>query len=282
MKTLSMTARAKINLSLSVLGKREDGYHNIESLMQMVDFGDTVTVTHTKEPGIRISTNRPDLPTDVSNIAYRAATLMQERFGLSGGFTIHLEKQIPVAAGLAGGSTNAAAVMHLINRLCDLSLTSEKLAELGVTLGADVPFCIYGKAALCEGIGDILTPVTGLSGCYILLLNPGQKVSTAQIYKEIDAEPERVRPDVKKLISYLSEGKPMAAFPEMKNEMEAVARRHCPEIGDLLRRLKDAQADHCMMSGSGATCFGIFLQKPDEEKLKKIFGKEFIALTKPV
>ena len=282
MKELTMLARAKINLSLDVVGKRSDDYHDIESIMQMVDFGDEITVVHTDTPGIIVESNIPGLPTDDGNIAYRAAKLMQEHFNLSGGFTIRLKKKIPVAAGLAGGSTNAAAVMHLINRLCDLGLSFEELAELGVTLGADVPFCLYGKPALCEGIGEKLTPVEGLFGCYVVLVNPGVGVSTAMIYKALDGENPPKGGNVGALIEKLSEGNLPAAFKEMKNVMEPVAMEHCPAIGKLLAKLKDAGADHVMMSGSGATCFGVFTKEPKLSELEKLFGKDLVAIAKPI
>ncbi len=282
MKELTMLARAKINLYLDVVGRREDGYHNIESIMQMVDFGDDITVSVTDAPEIAVTTNIPGLPVDEGNIAYRAAKLMQECCNLSCGFNIHLSKRIPVAAGLAGGSTNAAAVMHLINELCDLKLSFEELAELGVTLGADVPFCLYGKPALCEGIGEKLTPVTGLSDCYIVLVNPGVGVSTAMIYKALDRENPPKGGDVQKLIKDIAEQNINAAFGNMINVMEPVAMTHCPAIGDLLKKLKEAGADHVMMSGSGATCFGIFTKEPKLSDMKNVFGESFVAIAKPV
>ncbi len=282
MNALTMVSRAKINLYLDVVGKREDGYHNIESIMQMVEFGDVVTVEHTKKPGIVVCTNHPELPIDEGNIAYRAAKLMQETYHLSGGFNIQIEKQVPVAAGLAGGSTNAAAVMHLINRLCNLKLSFEELAELGVTLGADVPFCLFGKPALCEGIGEKLTPVSGLSGCYIVLTNPGVGVSTGKIYQALDGENPQKGGSVRALMQNLSEKNLTAAFGDMVNVMEPVAKEYCPEISDLLSKLREAGADHVMMSGSGATCFGIFCNEPDRALIKSLFGSQLVAITKPV
>ena len=282
MKQLTMTARAKINLLLNVTGKRADGYHDIESIMQMVDFGDEVTVALAETPEIAISANVPGLPTDEKNIAFRAARLMQQTYHLSCGFRIHLEKKIPVAAGLAGGSTNAAAVMHLINRLCKLELSFEELAEKGVTLGADVPFCLYGKPALCEGIGEKLTPVEGLSDCYVVLVNPGVGVSTAAIYQAIDHADSPQGGDCKALIEALSQKKLSLAMQEMKNMMEPVAICECPDIEILLKKLKNAGASHSLMSGSGATCFGIFIEKPDEEIMKQLFGKNFVAIAEPV
>ncbi len=282
MKELTMLAKAKINLYLDVVGKRSDGYHDIESIMQMVDFGDDITVSVTDMPEIAVTTNIPGLPVDEGNIAYRAAKLMQKHFNLSCGFSIHLHKRIPVAAGLAGGSTNAAVVMHLINELCDLKLSFEELAELGVTLGADVPFCLYGKPALCEGIGEKLTPVTGLSGCYIVLVNPGVGVSTAMIYKALDGENPPKGGNVHQLIKDLKVHNADAAFANMINVMEPVAMAHCPAIEELLAKLKEAGADHVMMSGSGATCFGVFSKEPKLSDMKDLFGESFVALAKPV
>ena len=282
MAKLTMTAKAKINLSLKVLGRRENGYHDIESLMQLLNFGDEVTVEWLKEPGIFLTCNRADLPTDESNIAYRAAELMQRTFQIPGGFQIHLEKKIPVAAGLAGGSTNAAAVMHLINELCDLKLSFSELADLGVTLGADVPFCLYGKPALAEGIGEILSPAKGIFHCYVVLANPGIGVSTGAIYKAIDDAAVAPKTDTKKLLAALAQGDLAEAFLHMENMMEPVAESICPQIADVLTALQRTGADHVMMSGSGATCFGIYLQKPDERLLKEQLGDSFVALTEPV
>ncbi len=281
MNSLTMTAKAKINLFLKVLNKRQDGYHNIESIMQLVNFGDKVTVTHTKESGISIDSSDRTLPSDEGNIAYRAAALMQKTFDIEGGFHIRLDKKIPVAGGLAGGSTNAAAVMHLVNNLCKLNCTTKQLAQLGVTLGADVPFCIYGSPALTEGIGEKITPVKGLSDCHILLVNPGVGVSTAEIYKALDEENSPVDGDVRKLARYLEAGDINSAFGEMKNVMESAAVCQCHQISELLTKLRDAGAVHSMMSGSGATCFGIFVEKPDEKEMRAVFGEDFVALTTP-
>lgn len=282
MQTFSMTANAKINLSLYILGKRPDGYHDIESVMQTVEFGDTVTLSVLETPEIRLSTNASDLPVDEGNIAYRAAKLMQEVFALSCGFSIHIEKRIPIAAGLAGGSTNAAAVMHLINKACNLGCTVEELAAIGVKLGADVPFCLCGKPALAEGIGERLTPIQGLSDCYIVLANPGVAVSTGMIYKALDGE---VNPEIGNshaLLEALAKKDLQKAFLNMNNMMEKVAARYCPAISEQLQKLEAAGADHVMMSGSGATCFGIFLKEPSEETIKECLGTDFVAITKPV
>ncbi|MBE7035292.1 MAG: 4-(cytidine 5'-diphospho)-2-C-methyl-D-erythritol kinase [Ruminococcaceae bacterium] len=281
MNAISLPSAAKINLLLNITGKRDDGYHDIESLMQTVCFGDTVHISKAEGSQIVIESNRADLPTDAGNIAYRAATLMQEQYGISCGFTIYLDKKIPVAAGLAGGSGNAAAVLHGINELCGLGLSMESLAQLGLRLGADVPFCLYGHPALATGIGEILTPVTGLSNCYIVLVNPGVGVSTGLIYQSLDHGKLPEAGDAKALVSALSRGDLDAAFPEMKNMMEPAAISYCPEIQDLIDRLRMVGADHAMMSGSGATCFGIFKKEPDEKELRSCFGNHLIAITKP-
>jgi len=277
----SMIAHAKINLCLHVLQKRADGYHDIKSLMQMLEFGDTVTVKYKNEPGIEVHTN-VDLPVDAQNIAYRAAELMQKTYQIPGGFSIFLDKKIPIAAGLAGGSTNAAAVMHLINELCELSLSVEQLSALGVTLGADVPFCLYAKPALAEGIGEKLTTASGLKNCYVVLVNPGIGVSTAEIYRALDSEVRPQDKDVQPLLTALANEDLQSAFSEMKNDMQNAAQSRCPAISGLIQGLYATGAEYAMMSGSGATCFGVFAQKPSESILKERFGAQFVAITKPI
>ncbi|MBR5236402.1 MAG: 4-(cytidine 5'-diphospho)-2-C-methyl-D-erythritol kinase [Clostridia bacterium] len=282
MKEIKLQSPAKINLSLSVLGKRDDGYHNIESVMQTVDFGDTVTIAFTETPGITLKTNIKDLPTDETNIAYKAAALMQRTYGITCGISIHLEKRIPIAAGLAGGSGNAAAVLRGINELAKLGASQDELAKLGVTLGADVPFCVYGQPALATGIGEKLKEVKGLSDCYVVLVNPGVGVSTAEIYRAIDGEEPMLQSNTPALLEALQKGDLTGAFPEMKNMMESVAIRFCPPISALLESLRQVGADHAMMSGSGATCFGVFINKPDVDGLQSVFGHQLIAVTKPI
>lgn len=281
MTELTMTAKAKINLSLHVLGKRADGYHTIESVMQPLRFGDVVTVRLNQTGQIILTTSDPSLPTDEGNLAYRAAQLLLQRYRPGQGVTVHIEKRIPIAAGLAGGSTDAAAVLHLVNQLLDLGLKTEELASLGVTLGADVPFCLYASAALAEGIGEKLTAVQGLCDCYVVLVNPGVPVSTARIYKELDTAAVLESPQTKALLAHLAEGHLTGAVKSMINVMQPVAATHCPAIEELLKKLKQAGALHSMMSGSGATCFGIFTEKPDAEKLSSLFGSMLVAVTTP-
>lgn len=281
MTELTMTAKAKINLSLHVLGKRADGYHTIESVMQPLRFGDVVTARLNQTGQIILTTSDPSLPTDEGNLAYRAAQLLLQRYRPGQGVTVHIEKRIPIAAGLAGGSTDAAAVLHLVNQLLDLGLKTEELASLGVTLGADVPFCLYASAALAEGIGEKLTAVQGLCDCYVVLVNPGVPVSTARIYKELDTAAVLESPQTKALLAHLAEGHLTGAVKSMINVMQPVAATHCSAIEELLKKLKQAGALHSMMSGSGATCFGIFAEKPDAEKLSSLFGSMLVAVTTP-
>ncbi len=282
MDSLTLESRAKINLSLFVLGKRPDGYHTIESVMQTVDFGDRVTIELADAPGIQLETNRPDLPAGEGNIAYRAAALLQKTFDLHHGFFIHLDKRIPVAAGLAGGSGNAAAVLQGINQLCGLGLSDKELAALGLTLGADVPFCLYGRPALATGIGERLTPVAGLSDCYIVLTNPGVSVSTALIYQVLDSGNLPAAGHTDRLVKALEQGCMNEAFAEMKNVMEPAAIQYCPAIAVLLDRLRSSGAAHAMMSGSGATCFGVFPDRPDMETLRQTFGDQLVAVARPI
>ncbi|MBE7048596.1 MAG: 4-(cytidine 5'-diphospho)-2-C-methyl-D-erythritol kinase [Ruminococcaceae bacterium] len=282
MNQIVLPSRAKINLSLLVLGKRSDGYHNIKSLMQTVEFGDEVTIRLRDDDSIYIESNLPELPVDERNIVYRAAVLMKQTFQISQGFSIYINKRIPVAAGLAGGSGNAAATLRGIDQLCGLNLSEDKLAALGLTLGADVPFCLYGKPALAEGIGERLTPAVGLTNCYIVLVNPGVGVSTGMIYQALDDKNVPFDDNTEQLLSALKNGDIKKAVYSMNNMMETVAINYCPAISNLLTRLLEAGALHAMMSGSGATCFGVFTEQPDAVKLQQLFGDELVAITRPV
>lgn len=186
---MRLKALAKINLGLDVLGRRENGYHDVKMIMQSIYLYDQVTLKKTKEPGITLSTNLHFLPVNENNIAYKAAALLMEEFHLEGGMEIQLQKYIPVAAGMAGGSTNAAAVLFGMNRMYDLGLSQKELMDRGVTLGADVPYCIMRGTVLAEGIGEELTTLPAMPKCTILVAKPPISVSTKEVYEAIDAKP---------------------------------------------------------------------------------------------
>ncbi|MBQ5674494.1 MAG: 4-(cytidine 5'-diphospho)-2-C-methyl-D-erythritol kinase, partial [Lachnospiraceae bacterium] len=195
MEKLIKKAYGKINLGLDVLRRRPDGYHEVKMIMQMVDIYDTLTFEKREDNQIVLSANREDIPCDESNLIYKAAKLLFDYKQVSYGVNIHLEKRIPVAAGMAGGSTDAAAALVGINKLFALGLSMEELKEIGVKIGADVPYCILGKTALAEGLGEILTVLPPLKESIVCLAKPSYSVNTGQVYKEIDQKKNLLHPD---------------------------------------------------------------------------------------
>lgn len=261
MDKLELKALGKINLGLDILGRRENGYHDVRMVMQTVYLYDRVTLEKTREPGIEISTNLSYLPVNENNIAYKAAELLRGEFGLREGIRITLEKHIPVAAGMAGGSSNAAAVLFGMNRMFGLGLSEEGLKERGVTLGADVPYCIMRGTVLAEGIGEILTPLPPLPKCYVLIAKPPLSASTRTVYEKIDREGIKSHPDIDGILAGLQEGDLQQVAGSMGNVLEQVMLEEHP----VLQRIKDvmigAGALNAMMSGSGPTVFGIFTSR---------------------
>lgn len=266
MDKLKLRALAKINLALDVLGRRENGYHDVRMIMQSIYLYDNVLLEKTKEPGIRISTNLYFLPVDENNIAYKAAKLLMDEFGLPGGISISLQKYIPVAAGLAGGSSNAAAVLFGMNRMYGLGLNMEELMERGVKLGADVPYCVMRGTVLAEGIGEELTRLPALPKCYVLIAKPPISVSTKMVYEKLDAKEIVEHPDVDGMMEALKEGDLHRIASKMGNVLEQVTVEEYPVIDQVKKLMKEAGALNAMMSGSGPTVFGLF---DDRKKASK-------------
>ncbi len=264
---------AKINLTLDVTGKRAGGYHNVEMIMQTLSLYDLVIVDKTNDGKIQISGNLKFLPWNEKNIAYKAAALFFERTGIKGGAKILLRKNIPVAAGLAGGSGNAAAVLTALDTLYNTFLPEKELLELGVKLGADVPFCINGGTQLSEGIGEILTPIKPFSGHIVLLVKPPVNVSTAEIYEKIDSAPIAKRPDTKGMIKAIESGDLAAVCGGLCNVMEPVTANIHPCIRAIKEKMLKKGALGAVMSGSGPTVFGLF----DDYKKAKSASDSFIG-----
>lgn len=262
---LKLKALAKINLGLDVLGKRENGYHDVRMVMQTIYLYDNVTLQKTEEPGIQLATNLFYLPVDEKNIAYKAAKMLMEEFRIQGGVKIILDKHIPVAAGMAGGSSNAAAVLVGMNRLFRLGLSEQDLMERGVQLGADVPYCVMRGTVLAEGIGEILTPLAPLPKCYILVAKPSISVSTKTVYEKLDAHEIADHPDIDGVIAGLKAGDLQMVAGAMGNVLERVTVEDYPIIDEIKTVMKNAGALNGMMSGSGPTVFGIF---DDKEKMR--------------
>ena len=263
---------AKINLTLDVTGKLENGYHTLSMIMQSIDVCDELSFEKTAEETILFSMNKelPDKIPAEKNLVYKAAKLMKDTFKIDGGFKIHLTKNIPAAAGLAGGSSDCAATLIGINELCGLGLDIEKLCEIGVKLGADVPFCIRKGTMLAEGIGEILTPLTPLTGIPVLLIKPNISISTPYVYKHLKLNELDYHPDNKAVISYIKDKNIKKIAASLSNVLETVTIPENPIIAELKRYLTEIGAIGSLMSGSGPTTFGIF---KNMETAKKAYEK---------
>lgn len=266
MDTIRLKARAKINLGLDVVRRREDGYHEVKMVMQMLRLYDQIDIEKTQELGILVRSNLSFLPTDERNIAYKAAKVMIDQFGLEQGVIIRIEKHIPVAAGMAGGSTDCAAVLYGMNKLFGLRLNQKKLRELGVKLGADVPYCLMRQTALSEGIGEILTPISPLQDCPILIAKPSVSVSTRHVYEHLKLDEQTMHPDIDGIVTALADGDLYGVTDRMANVLETVTVPEHPVIDEIKKQMMASGAVNALMSGSGPTVFGIF---DDEEKAKK-------------
>lgn len=277
MDKLELKALAKINLGLDVLGRRENGYHDVRMVMQTIHLYDDVTLEKTKEPGIHLETNLSYLPVDENNIAYKAAKLLRDEFGITEGIRIRLKKFIPVAAGMAGGSTNAAAVLFGMNRMYGLGLTEQQLKDRGVKLGADVPYCIMRGTVLAEGIGEILTPLPPMPKCYVLIAKPGISVSTKIVYEKFDALKDVEHPDIDRLMLGLENGKLAEVASSMGNVLEGVTIGLYPVIENIKQVMIQEGALNAMMSGSGPTVFGIFEDRRTAKKAYNVLKEKKLA-----
>ena len=263
---------AKINLTLDVTGKLENDYHTLSMIMQSIDVCDELSFEKTADETILFSMNK-DLPDKIpaeKNLVYKAAKLMKDTFKIDGGFKIHLTKNIPAAAGLAGGSSDCAATLIGINELCGLGLDIEKLCEIGVKLGADVPFCIRKGTMLAEGIGEILTPLAPLTGIPVLLIKPNISISTPYVYKHLKLNELDYHPDNKAVISYIKDNNIKKIAASLSNVLETVTIPENPIIAELKHYLTENGAIGSLMSGSGPTTFGIF---ENMETAKKAYEK---------
>ncbi len=258
MDRLELKALGKINLGLDVKRKLDNGYHEVRMVMQTVYLYDSVILERKKEPGVSLTTNRAFLPTDEHNLAYRAAQLLLTQFPQDTGVKITLNKHIPVSAGMAGGSSDAAAVLEGINELFSIGLSEEALRERGVSLGADVPYCLMKGTALAEGIGEKLSPLPGMPSCYVLLAKPAFRVSTRRVYEQFDALKSVFHPDIDGIIDGLRASDLQAVADHMGNSLEAVTGKDYPVIRQIEAVMIGEGACGALMSGSGPTVFGLF------------------------
>lgn len=258
MKEITIPAYGKINLALDVIGKRPNGYHDVRMVMQSVGLYDTLTIKKCSGTEITLSTAQKELANPQENLAVRAAALLKEEFHIKDGLSIELIKRIPIAAGMAGGSTDAAAALYAVNELFSLGMDWKELAAYGVRLGADIPYCLLGGTALSEGIGEILTPLEDAPDCFILLVNPGIPISTKYVYEHLDAAISPKHPDIDGMIHAIQTHNYIEMTKKLENILETVTIPNVPIIAEIKEKMIELGADNALMSGSGPTVFGLF------------------------
>lgn len=282
MNTQSGRAAAKINLAIDVLRKRPDGYHDVSMIMQSVALYDTITVRAVKGD-IRVTSNTDKIPADKGNIVYKAAEYLKIKYNVKEGVLINIEKTIPIAAGLAGGSADAAMTLKLLNKAWNLRLSKSEILEAGKKLGSDVPFCIQGGAALAEGLGEKLTHLEGIPECLILLAKPSVGISTKEVYEGLKLEHIGKRPNIREIIRCMEERNLEGIAANMCNVLETVTIKKCPQIVELKEKLVEYGALGSMMSGSGPTVFGIFKDTASAynayEHIKDMVNEIFVVKT---
>ena len=274
MREIKLKARAKINLGLDVVRKREDGYHEVRMIMQMINLYDKITLRKKTEPGITVTTNLSYLPVNEDNLVYRAAKLLMDEFQVSGGLEIVLQKYIPVAAGMAGGSSDAAAVMVGVNRMFHLGLSKKQLMERGVKIGADVPFCIMRGTALAEGIGEKLTTLPAMPHCSLVIAKPKVHVSTKFVYGNLKADEITEHPDIDGQVQALRDNDLEQIVAKMGNVLETVTIPAYPVIDKIKQTMIRHGAMGAMMSGSGPTVFGVFEREEQAKEVCRLLKKE--------
>lgn len=257
---LELKAYGKINLGLDVVRRREDGYHEVRMIMQTVRVYDAIELNRTEEEGIRLSTNLYYLPDNENNLGYRAAKLLMDEFGIRDGVEIKMKKFIPVAAGMAGGSSDAAAVLFGVNKMFGLGLSKQELMERGVRLGADVPYCIMRGTALSEGIGEIMTPLPPMPQCRVLIAKPAVSVSTKHVYESLNLPSlgAEAHPDIDAMRAAIEKKDLSGVVSQLGNVLETVTIPENPVIQTLKDKMMEMGADGSLMSGSGPTVFGLF------------------------
>ncbi|MGB8455457.1 MAG: 4-(cytidine 5'-diphospho)-2-C-methyl-D-erythritol kinase [Anaerocolumna sp.] len=268
MNSIKLKAHAKINLGLDVVRKREDGYHEVRMIMQTIGLYDKLTINRTNNSSIVMNTNLHFLPTDENNLVYKAIALVKKEYHIEQGVYVNLEKKIPVAAGMAGGSTDAATALYGMNRLFELHLTKAQLMNLGLRLGADVPFCIMRGTVLSEGIGEVLTPLPPFPPCQVLIVKPSISVSTKYVYENLKLDDSTKHPDIDGILACIKNKDLNSAVQLFGNILEAVTEKEYPIISDIKEKMLESGAMGSLMSGSGPAVFGIF---DDIKKAEKAF-----------
>ncbi|MDY5884396.1 4-(cytidine 5'-diphospho)-2-C-methyl-D-erythritol kinase [Roseburia sp. 831b] len=258
MNEISLKALAKINLGLDVVRRREDGYHEVRMIMQTIHLYDRLEIKKTGSADITMETNLSFLPTNENNLVYKAAKLLKDEFEIKEGVHVNLKKHIPVAAGMAGGSTDAAAVLYGMNRMFGLGLSKKELMERGVKIGADVPYCLMRGTALAEGIGEDLSALPPMVKCPVLIAKPSVNVSTKFVYENLKLDDTTVHPDIDALVADIKAQDLKKIAADMGNVLETVTIPNYPVIADIKQHMLEHGAINAMMSGSGPTVFGLF------------------------
>ncbi|MGN0352854.1 MAG: 4-(cytidine 5'-diphospho)-2-C-methyl-D-erythritol kinase [Roseburia sp.] len=277
MDEISLKALAKINLGLDVVRRREDGYHEVRMVMQTIHLYDRLEISKKKEPEITMETNLSFLPTNENNLVYKAAKLLKDEFQMSQGVHIKLQKHIPVAAGMAGGSTDAAAVLYGMNRIFKLGLSRKQLMERGVKIGADVPYCIMRGTALAEGIGEELSALLPMVKCPVLIAKPPISVSTKFVYENLKLDETTNHPDIDRLIEDIRNQDLKKIATDMGNVLETVTIPNYPVIEQIKENMLEHGALNAMMSGSGPTVFGLFEKEEIAQKAFEAVKKSGLA-----
>ena len=265
MNELTIKGMAKINLALDVLGKRSDGYHEVSMIMQTVGLYDELRIVRKENSGIEVFCDKAELPCNEHNLIYKAPALIFRGTGMRGGVSIHLRKNIPIAAGLAGGSTDAAAALTGINRLFELGLDYDRLEKMAVQIGADVPYCLHGGTCLSEGIGERLKPLTKVPDACVVIAKPNINVSTKYVYQNLNLDENVKHPDVAGMIEAIEQNSIAGVAARLGNVLETVTVTRYPQIEQMKQCLLEAGALGALMSGSGPTVFGLF-EKEDTAK----------------
>jgi len=275
MDYINVKARAKINLTLDVTGLRDDGYHQLKMIMQTVELYDKVFIKAIQKPYIKLKSNLEWLPTDNRNLAYKAAEVLRSRYKIKKGIFIELSKSIPVAAGLAGGSADCAAVLYGVNTLFGLNISDDELMDIALELGSDVPYCLLRGTALAEGRGEILTKLPPCPQTWVVLANPPMGMSTAAVYKAIDAVEYYSHPNTDAMIEAIKSNDIMAVAQNLSNVLENASIPMCSMIAELKDTLIECGALGSLMSGSGPTVFGLFEKTSDAERAVDQINKKF-------
>lgn len=277
MGQISLRCLAKINMTLDVVGKRPNGYHDLSMIMQTVNLYDIINIRKMRAKGIKLRTNLRWLPSDERNIVYQAVQLFKESYDIKTGISIELKKRIPVAAGLAGGSSNAAAALIGMDHLFQTRLKQKELMDLGLTLGADVPFCILGGTALAEGIGEILTPLPPMPDCYVLIAKPKINISTPEVFGELDLSKIDKHPDNDRVIEAIKQDNINEVARHMYNVLENITGKKHPVIKTIKKTMLEYGAEGAIMSGSGPTVFGIYHSKEQARKTAYQLRLEYLV-----